>query len=98
MTELKQKIVKRERAARTLGLMEGKYHALLKDIEEYGDSCVVSIVTFSCPVEILSFELQDMPAVPADVLAKAIGESIATLHRYIEGIENDLKGIVEFTD
>ena len=96
--ELKQKIEKRERAMKTLGLMEDRYQALLKNIEEYGESCMVENVTFSSPVEILNFGLEGMPTVPADVLAKAIGESIATMHKYIDGIEDDLKGIVEFTD
>lgn len=96
--ELKQKIVKREQSMRTFKLMETRYQALQKNIEDYGEKCVVLNVTFSSPAEILSFGLEGMPSITADVLAKAIGESIATLHRYIEGIENDLKGIVEFTD
>ena len=96
--ELKQKIEKRERGKKQLDRIEGLYKALLKDIEEYGDGCEVSYVTFHCPVESLSINLEDMPAVPAQSLAKAIGESIATMHRYIEGIDDDLKGIVEFED
>lgn len=96
--ELKQKIEKRERAVKTLVYTESRYQALLKNIEEYGESCVITGVTFNSPTEILYFDLAEMPSIPADLLAKGIGESIATLHRYIEGIENDLKGIVEFTD
>ena len=96
--ELKQKIENRERAVKTLSFMEGRYYALLKNIEEHGEDCVIANITFNSPEGLLNFDMTGMPPIAANMISGAISESIAIQHRYIEGIEDDLKGIVEFTD
>ena len=71
---------------------------LTKAIEEYGDEVKLQYISFTSPVENISFGMTQMPPLPVKTLAKHIGASIKKMKKVLRDWDNELKGIVEFDD
>ena len=98
LKELQDKIERRVKSKQTLDCIEKDYNALQNEIENYGDSVRVEYISFVSPVDKFSFSMSHMPDIPASEILKSIGESIDVMKQYVELIDDELKGIVEFED
>ena len=98
LSELQQKVDRRTALKEALDMAEDEFKALEADIKEYGNDVVLSAIRFNCPVEVLGFEMEGLPSIPAAPFVKAIGGAIDIVRNEIKQIEDELKGIVEFED
>ena len=98
LKELQDKIERRVKSKQVLDRIEKEYNALRNEIENYGDSVRVEYISFVSPADKFNFSMSHMPGIPASEILKSIGESIDVMKQYVELIDDELKGIVEFED
>lgn len=96
--ELQARIEVRQERRKALEHAEYMYDLLTKAIEEYGDEVKLQYISFTSPVENISFGMTQMPPLPVKTLAKHIGASIKKMKQALRDWDNELKGIVEFDD
>lgn len=96
--ELQARIEIRNERKKVLEWAEHNYTALMDAIEKYGDKVVLQYISFSAPDENISFSVEKLAPIPVKTMAGHIAASIKQSKRTLKDWENELKGIVEFTD
>ena len=96
--ELQARIEVRNERKKVLEWAEHKYAALMDAIEKYGDKVELQYISFSTPEENISFSVAKLAPIPVKTMAKHISASIKQSKRTLKNWEDELKGIVEFTD
>lgn len=96
--ELQARIEIRNERKKVLEWAEHNYTALMDAIEKYGDKVVLQYISFSAPDENISFSVEKLAPIPVKTMARHIAASIKQSKRTLKDWENELKGIVEFTD
>ena len=96
--ELQARIEIRNERKKVLEWAEHNYTALMDAIEKYGDKVVLQYISFSAPDENISFSVEKLAPIPVKTMAMHIAASIKQSKRTLKDWENELKGIVEFTD
>lgn len=96
--ELQAMIEVRNERKKVLEWAEHNYAALMDAIEKYGDKVVLQYISFSTPEENISFSVAKLAPIPVKTMAKHISASIKQSKRTLKNWEDELKGIVEFTD
>lgn len=96
--ELQARIEVRNERKKVLEWAEHNYTALMDAIEKYGDKVVLQHISFSTPEENISFSVAKLAPIPVKTMAKHISASIKQSKRTLKNWEDELKGIVEFTD
>lgn len=96
--ELQARIEIRNERKKVLEWAEHNYAALMDAIEKYGDKVVLQHISFYTPDENISFSVAKMAPIPVKTMARHIAASIKQSKRTLKDWEDELKGIVEFTD